>query len=708
MAIIGKIRKQSTVLLIAVGGAMLLFVLSDLLGSGGSMFAGPDDKVGEINGTKITHREFEQRVKRAVETRLGGSANNDQLQQLRNQVWEELVRENTLDQQLSALGLSVSDGEVFYTIKNDPQNQILRSYFSDQQTGQLIERFRNPNGTVNTDAVLSYFQQVLSIDPREQPEVADAQRGFRFLIDNIRTMGRDTKYGYLISTGLYATQLEIDKADVEQGRKHTVQYAVKKYNSMNDEEFTPSESELKKYYNEVKNEARFKQKEPIRSVEYVVFDVMPTSADTQSAFNALKDMVKPFGFATDDTLFVNENGDTPFNVSWKAQYNLPKGQDTLIMKADTGSVLGPYLNGDKYEIAKVLDFKTAPDSVKARHILVGFPQEGEVDTAEIKKTADSLFTAIEEGAEFGMIARQFSSDQSSRNEGGELDWFTEGTMVKPFNNFCFQNKAGDMDIVTTQFGFHIVEIMDQTPDVKKVLVAIVDDLIEPSQKTFQEVYSGANSFALDNKEPDDFLKNGERFGSRTAPTVRKSDRNLDGLDNSREVIRWVYENEAGSVSQVFDLQGEYVVALITEVREKGRLPFEIAKDNLVTELTNKKKAAKAIEEAKNANTPQDASQAWGVQVQTSETFTFDDFSISGLGVEPNVQGKAFNLQSGESSGPIEGNQGVYFITLQMAQDAPGGATRQILEQKMATNASTRAEQAIKERADINDRRINFY
>lgn len=709
MAIIGKIRKQSTVLLIAVGGAMILFVLSDLLGSGGSMFTGPDDKVGEINGTKITYREFEQKVKRAVETRLGGSANNDQIQQLRNQVWEDMIRENTLDRQLDALGLGVSDREIFHTIKNDPQNQILRSYFTDPQTGQLIQRFSNPNGTVNTDAVLSYFQQVLSVDPSEQPEAADAQRSFRFLIDNMRTMGRDSKYGYLISTGLYATNLEIEKADAERGRKHTVQYAMKRYSSMTGDEFTPTESELKKYFNEVKSEARFKQKEPIRSVEYVVFDVIATPGDTQSAYNSLKDMIQPFSYATDDTLFVNENGDTPFNVRWQAGYNLPEDQDTIIMNADTGAVIGPYLNGDKFELSKILDFKTGPDSVKARHILVGFPQEGEVDTAEIRNMADSLKTAIrEEGADFGMLAGQFSSDQGSREDGGELDWFTEGKMVKPFNDFCFDNKPGEIGLVTSQFGIHIVEIMDQTPDVKKVLLATVDDFIEPSQQTYQDVYSEANNFALNNKNADDFLENGEMYGSRTAPTVRKGDRNLEGLENSREIIRWIYENEAGDVSQVFDLQGEYVVALITEVREKGQLPFEMAKDVLVKELTNKKKAAKAIEEVKNASTPQEAANNWGVKVETSQTFTFNDFSISGLGVEPKIQGKAFALNSGESAGPIEGNSGVYFITLQMAQDAPGGATRQDVEQPMATNAATRAEQAIKDRASVKDNRIKFY
>ncbi len=687
---------------------MVLFVLSDLLGSGGSMFTGPDDKVGEINGTKITYSEFEQRVKRAVETRLGGSANNDQIQQLRDQVWEELIREHSLDRQMEKLGLSMSDREIFHTIKNDPQNQILRSYFSDPQTGQLIDRFSNPNGTINTDAVLSYFQQVLSVDPDEQPEAADAQRSFRFLINNMRDMGKDRKYGYLISTGLYATSLEIEKADVERGRTHTIEYAVKRYAGMPDDEFEPSESELKKYYNEVKDEARFKQKEAIRSVEYVIFDVVATPADTQSSFDALKEMVQPFSFATDDTLFVNENGDTPFNVSWKAVYNLPEGQDSAIMTADTGTVIGPYLNDDRVEISKILAFKTAPDSVRARHILVGFPQEGEVDSAEIRNIADSLKTSIEEGADFGMISRQFSADQSSRDEGGELDWFTEGTMVKPFNDYCFENKTGDMGIVATRFGFHIIEILDQTPDVEKVLLATVDDFIEPSQQTYQSVYSEANSFAIENKSADDFLTNGELYGSRTAPTVRKSDRQLDGIDNSREVVRWIYENEAGDVSKVFDLQGEYMVVLITEAREKGRLPFEIAKDGLITELTNKKKAAKAIEEAGNAATPQEAAQKWGVQVENAEPFTFNDFSIPGLGAEPKVQGKAFRLESGESAGPIEGNSGVFFITLKMSQDAPGGATRQELEQMMGSNAATRAEQAIKERASVKDNRIKFY
>jgi peptidyl-prolyl cis-trans isomerase D len=697
MAVIGKIRKQSTILLIAIGGAMVLFVLGDLFTSGSTFFAGPNDEVGEIDGKKVSIKEFEMRMAQAVQNRFGGNVDEETRVQLRDQIWDEIVRENVIAPQMEELGLSVSDQELFYVIKNDPQNPILRSYFSNPQTGRLYQQFANPDGTINSDRVIAYFQNVLNGDPSQDENVLQAQQSFQVLKKNLRSSILDEKYASLLGKSIYATSLEIEKKSEESSKSMSISYAAKYFNEMDDSKYEPTESEMKSYYSENKNEARFKQEEPLRSLQYVTFEVLPTADDTNRLRTELEEVKKAFSYAEDDTLFVNENSDTPFNIRWTTGTNLPQGMDSLVMNASKDSIFGPYRNENKFELLKVKDFKQAPDSVKASHILLSAEQ---VDTATARQRLDSLRTVIRENDNFAQLASQYSMD-GSRTKGGDLGWFAEGQMVPAFSN-------GDMPIVASQYGMHLIKITDQTDDVKKALVAIIDNMIEPGERTFQDVYAEASSFAINNNNADKFMENGEKFGIAKAPSVRPNDRTLMGIEGSREIVQWAYGAEVGAVSDVFDLQDQYVVALLSEVREKGILPFDLVKDNVKLAVLNQKKTSAAKEMVENNQDLESIAQKWDGIVQQSEPFTFADFTISGIGVEPKIQGTAYALQPKSVSEPIEGQRAVYVIRLDNTQKVPSSVTRSSIEQRYSRRAGVSAKNAIKENAQIEDNRAQFY
>lgn len=704
MAVIGKIRKQSTILLIAIGGAMVLFVLGDLFTSGSTFFAGPNDEVGEIDGKKVSIKEFEMRMAQAVQNRFGGNVDEETRVQLRDQIWDEIVRENVVAPQMEELGLSVSDQELFYVIQNDPQNPILRSYFSNPETGGLYQQFSNPDGTINSDRVIAYFQNVLNGDPSQDENVLQAQQSFQVLKRNLRSSILDEKYASLLGKSIYATSLEIEKKSEESSKSMSISYAAKYFNEMDDSKYEPTESEMKSYYSEHKNEARFKQEEPLRSLQYVTFEVLPTPDDTNRLRTELQEVKKAFQYAEDDTLFVNENSDTPFNLRWTTGENLPMGMNSLVMNASKDSIFGPYRNEDKFELLKVKDFKQAPDSVKASHILLSAEK---VDTATARQRLDSLREVIRENDNFAQLASQYSMD-GSRTKGGDLGWFAEGQMVPAFSNACFEGEVGDMPIISSQYGMHLIKITDQTDDVKKALVAIVDNMIEPGERTFQDVYAEASSFAINNDNADNFIENGEKYGMTKAPSLRPNDRTLMGIEGSREVVQWAYGAEVGDVSEVFDLQDQYLVALLSEVREEGVLPFDLAKEEVRASVLNQKKADAAKEMVGSEQNLESVSQKWDGIVQQSEPFTFADFTISGIGVEPKVQGTAYTLEPKSVSKPIDGQRAVYVIRLDNTQKVPSSVTRSSIEQRYSRRAGVSAKDAIKENAQIEDNRAQFY
>ena len=709
MAVIGKIRKQSTFLLIAIGGAMVLFVLGDLLTGNSVFLTGPDTEVGEINGTKISYAEYEQRLQQALAMQFPTTAPTEQQrEQVREQVWADFVRDYAMQPEFNALGIGVSDNEMFDVIKNDPSNPMLRQYFTNPQTGQVYEQFRNQMGMLDADAVINYFKQVLTLDPSSDANAAGARMSYILFKKSLRESLEDEKYNTMLQKGLYVPAIQVEMLEQEKAKQVSFSYALKYYSSLPDSTFEPSESEMKAYYNAHKNDPRFDQEEPSRSLDYVVFNVGATPEDVAQTEAELNEVKDAFINSVDDTLFVNETGDTPFNFRWVKAGDLPASVDSLVMTGEKNAVFGPVKTGNKFALYKIKESKVAPDSAKARHILI---QVNGADTSAARGTIDSLKAAIQGGADFAELAQTYSADPGSASNGGDLGWFTEGQMVKPFNDAAFEGKAGDMKIVLTQFGYHLIEVQEQTAPVQKVYVAIVDNVVEPSEATYQAVYGKASTFRTENKDGGEAYENAaDEFGLMQAPGVRAADRTLMGLENSRQIVRWAFEAELGEVSTVFDLGDQYVVARLVEVREKGLLPFEQVKDIVRTEVLKEKKAEQIMKDLAGVSSLEEAASAMGgMAIQQVPALTFDAFSIPGIGSEPELIGKIFTVEAGKMSVPLAGDNGVYVVQVNNYVDVPAdGTARTQLERNYASRVAFEASQAVREKAGIEDKRASFY
>ncbi len=698
MAVISKIRNQSGLLIAVIGVAMGLFVLSDLLGTGAGLFQQQETNVAEIRGKKISFQEFEAKVQKEI-----GGENFDETarEQVRQRVWNVLLQEKIMFQEYEELGLSVSPEELYNSIKNTGPNSIMSQYFTNPQTGQIYEQFRDPRtGGLSSQNVINYVRQVLESDQAET--WLPVERAIK--LDRL-----SNKYYNLIKKGLNPSVLEINDELNSRNQKVSFNYVVKNYTSIADDQVEVKDADLKKFYNNHKEEERFTQKETSRGIEYIVFAVTPSQNDVNSLKEELSDLSSKFQASEDDTLFVNDYADTPFNVRFYKSGQLPLEIDSVAFNGPQDTVYGPIADAGSFKLIKVIGEKVTSDSVKARHILI--QMQNPADSTKLKAKADSIKKAINGGVDFALVAATESADKPSAEKGGDLDWFTEGRMVKPFNDACFNGKVGDMPIVKTQFGYHIIEIQEKTKETRKVLAAIIDREIRPSKNTYDNVFNTASSFSINNNNYEAFKTAGAEYGIQTAGYIRENDKALGNLETPRPLIRWAYEASKGDVSEPFEMEDKFVVASLTNIREKGILPLDEIEDLIRVEVLNEKKAEFIKSQVTGKTDLNSIASTLGESVQLADNVSFSDYTIPGIGPEGAILGTLITLQPNHISEPIEGKRGVYIIqlnSLNQMQEAVAEVVTSDLNRGLQSRVDFETFNSLKENANIVDNRGKFY
>jgi len=692
MAVIGKIREKSMLLLIIIGGAIIAFVLGDLFKSGQQFFS-EGNHVGEINGVEITAIEFNEKLEKAIatwETQNGTTANSELRASLRDQVWSEIIREQVMESQFAELGISVSPEELFDMVQgNNPHPQVQQA-FTDPETGVF-----------SSTQVLQFLKSL---------ETMPAENRNQWLLfeDGIQKERVANKYNNLLVKGMFATSNMLRNTYKEQNEKRNIKFVAKRYTEVNDSTVEVTPEEVKAFYEEHQQE--FKQ-EQSRDVEYVRFDVEPSEQDREDALNWINDILTEFKSADNDSSFVSYNSEVPFNASYLGEQEMPLGVDSSFFYEEVGTIVGPIEENGAYVLTKLSKIKMLPDSVKARHILLKTTQQP-TDTL-LKAKLDSIKTEIENGADFGELAKNISEDVGSAIEGGDLGWFKAGQMVPEFNDACFEGTIGEMVIVQTQFGFHLIEVLKQSEKVKKVQLARVVRKITPSNETFDAVFAKASTFYSNNNTAEAFQKatEGDEFLKMVAAEVKVADRDVQGLSNVRELVRWSFNNEKGTVSAPFQFENTFVVAHLAEVREDGIAPMEQVEIQVTLGAKKKKKAALFIEEMTGATSLDELAQKIGGTVDAAPSVSFSSYAIPGMGQEPRIIGMASTLQQGQMSIPIEGQTGVFVILVESVTPAPEttdySGIKSQLEQGFIGLGGI-AFEALKEKFDVVDRRYKFY
>jgi|AntAceMinimDraft_17_1070374.scaffolds.fasta_scaffold19539_2 peptidyl-prolyl cis-trans isomerase D len=733
MAAISKLRKHSALLFVIIFVALMAFVLGDFLKSCKRGKKGTGD-FGQIAGEKIIYREFEKNVDEKIaimeEQSYENNISAEQRYQIRQDVWDELVRNTIMQNELNGLGLSIiHDEAIGYSIsKEELENlvfsrnphPIIAQNFADPKTGRF-----DPN---NVNKFLMYVEKMENSDDYEQRELAKKQdQQWQKIKKYIRTDRLNTKYFNLIKNGFYVPQ-NLAKQDYNEKRKtaHIHFFAVK-YNTIPDSSINVSQKEIENYYNEHKYKY---EQEKSRDLEYVAFDILPSAKDYKNAKQEIYKIKKELEtLETDDDIenFVNINSDAKYDSSFFKNGELSKSLDSIMFNSPKGTIVSPYIENNTYYLAKLIDIQDRPDSVKAKHILISYKDAGINEKIirtkeEAKIFADSILNIVKNQPDkFEELVMTTSEYPKKEENKGDLGWITDGDAnFYPFYNACLTGEVGDFKIVETNLGYHIMCITEKTESIKKVQVAIVQRTIQPSDETFQDIYSIASKFVGKSTSPELFKKNADNnnFGKKTVRNIKEMDNNISGLDESRELIRWAFneDTKTGSISVIFTINDKYVIALLTKVSEKGIVPLEQIQKEMEF-LTKKEKKAEIL--TKKINSSMTSSRdiyklanKFNTKVDKLDNITFSSYTLPPYGSEPNVIGTVFSLNKNELSNPIKGQQGIFVVLIDKFVELPATKDYSINKMQLTSYFKSRAHydvfKALKENADVIDNRKDFY
>lgn len=701
MSVITTIRNKAGLMVAIIGLAIVSFLLMDVFSGNGIFSGNQSNNVGEIDGDEIGIQFFEKKVEEAVETYKANSqqdkVDDNTLGMIRDQVWNELLREKIMDKAYKELGLAVSEDELFDMVQGTNINPSVRQAFSNPQTGEF-----------DRNQVVQFLRNL-----DQQPE--DMQRRWLNFEKYLVQEREGQKYTALINKGMYVPTFFAKKYYENTNTLANGRFVLLDYGAILDSTIAVTEKELKAYYNEHKKD--FESKEEFRMVDYVQYEVKASEDDDARALKFVTELKEQFATTDNDSLFVTLNSDLPFDDNFVAESAIVNDvQRNFFITNTQGIVSDVYRDGDYYKLTKMISRQSRPDSVKARHILLR-AKEGESADA-LKQRVDSLFDLAKKG-DFASLAKANSEDPGSAEKGGDLGFFAEGMMVKPFNDACFGGRKGDMVKVQSDFGWHIINITDQKGSRVVAKFATIANMIEPSTETYRDVYAQAGKFASATTSAEAFEKNVEEMGlvKRSAEFIRVNDRTLQGLPNSREIVRWAYKSEKGAISPVFEVEDKYIVATLVKVTEKGIKPFEDVKTDVEAFVKRDKKAEQLIAKADKAlaaakgDLEAFARESAGM-VQVFNGATFQSNFLTGIGREPVVSGTLFTLGKGKMSKPLKGDRGVYVVVVDeltpAAEQGDLEPSKQALRNQLAARGSNEAFNAKKELVKQEDNRHLFY
>ena len=703
MGIMSFLRNRAGIIIVgAIGFAIVAFLVSDAVQMGGSFMNSNQTEVGEVDGEAIPVVQFNEQVELNTNNFKQQMGQNNLDPQMTSYVientWNQSVTKLLMNKEIRRLGLQVSKNELndLITGKN-PDPQILQN-FGDPQTGQL-----------NRMELNSFVENVKTQDASSPV----SQQWSSFLI-NIRENKLAQKYNNLIKNSLYITSLEAREDYNQRNKLVNFKYVNLEYSSVPDNQVKITDQDYKDYYEGEKN--KFKNTQETRTFEYIVFDANPSKADSADIKAMVDKTALEFRAATNDSLFVSINSETKMPVSYVRKGQLDPALDSVVFAASNGAFIGPVFSNGQYKMVKVLDIKVGPDSVKASHILINPATEGGVDKAKAK--ADSILNLITKGASFAELAAKYGTD-ASKDKGGELGTFGRGAMIAPFEEAVFNGKTGDLKVVTTQYGVHVIKINGQIGSARVAKVAMVDKSLASSSKTQQEAYSKATSFISTAKDAKSFDSEAQKsgFSKLIAENVNATQSAIPGLDNPREMIRWVFGADKKDVSeQVFEMGNKFAVAKVVDVFEKGNLPLDQVKKQIEPMVRNKVKGRLLLEKMKKAHTGSSSieqlAQKAGRPVVPVQNIVFANPVIPGIAQENKLVGAIFGSQPGKLSQPVEGESGIYvFVINGFSKPAPlTNVFKQKVQiaQALAQRAPGEAFKVLREKADIKDNRIKFF
>ena len=702
MAVLGNLRKNSFVLIAVIGMALFAFVIAGVFDGSGFQSQEP---IGKVNGEELSISDFRNQM-----DVLKKSYNFNDLQALTT-AWDESVRIELLNQEINELGIGSSSDHLEYFLSQSP------SFNSD-------ERFINDAGLFDVNKFSNFISELKEINPEAYFQWSNQENQFNNQI-------KANTYFNLISSGLNSTFFEGKKQYSTSNSNANISFVKIPYSSIPDSLVSVKNSEISKY---IKDNPEDFEQESTRSIDYVIFDESPSKKDQNdlrlrlenllnqreeyNQVSKLNEVVPGFLTTSDLELFLSENSDIPYDSIYRPKGFFSSDHAQMIFNLDNNQTYGPYTDGEFLKYSKMID-KKRNGNVRASHILVSY-QGAQGASSEITRTKEDarkearriLNLARTNPDSFSSYALDFS-DGPSKSNGGDLGFFQEGMMVKPFNDYVFSNRVGRIGLVETDFGFHVIKVVAKE-DV--VLVGTIGLKNIPSDRTSDSIFNIASKFEIDLGKSLDINKTSSDldFEVKSLNSIGELDHDLPNMENQRRLVQWLF-NEDSNVGDYkrFDLsQGGFVIVQINDKQDKGLMPARLASLTVTPILKNQKKAEMIISENKKYTTLEDLSASNNLEIINVSALNQITPVVSQAGFEPKLVGTAFGLEIGQTSNLIEGETGVYLVKLNslnsVEQIESYSAFENQLTSKLRTNLDFNIVQSLKKSADVVDNRSDYY
>ncbi len=711
VSILESIRRRTGLLVGIVGLALLIFILESLLGSGASIFGSDDLTVGKINGKKVDRIEFSNRLEGVVNqyrARQQGGEVSEQLRgQIITQVWNQYVMDLAIKPQFEKIGINVGDDELYELVVMNPAQSIIKN-LSDQN-GRVNEQFAKPDGTLD---LVKWRQAVQSV-------TGESEMAVKQMEDEVRETRRFEKFRALVNKGLYVTTHEAKVIGNAQRTIRSVSFIAKRFDEIPDSTVKLTDNDIEKYYST--HSYQYRSDEDARNIEFVTFNLLANEqdvADIEKDAQRVADELRGKTTAEDSIILAQESENGQINIRPMTKKNMII-RDSAVYKSTAGTVFGPYNEGAYVKVYKIEAINNLADSAKVRHILIGTndPQTNQAKRTkpQAKREADSLLTLIKEKkVVFDTLVKTISDDFGSKDKGGDYGWFNEETsFVEPFKMAGLKGVKGNISVVETDFGYHIIEVLDVSKTSHpSYVVAEVFKKIQPSEETSTKIYQKASEFAGKNNNAELFDKAvaAEKLTKRLADNIHEGDRDISGVDGAKEMVRWAFNSEKGTVT-VFTFPDKYIVAKLAGIRNKGILPLEEVREEVALAAMKAKKADMLMEQYSGKVTAvtniNDAAAKTGLQVMHQANVTLMQSVVDGIGMDNLFVGTALGLKKGELSKFQIGENAVFMIVVDDIQESKMEDLKDVqkqMEGEVGGRTDFEVFNALKALADIEDHR----
>ena len=707
MAILNSIRKRGVFLIIIIALALFSFILADVIRNGGFSSEKSLTTVATINGESLTRDIFMKQVE-LTQRNLG---ENGTTAQAMNMVWDRELRNVLQQQQYDALGL---------TAQKEQLEESLRMGLASNPT------FQDADGIYSALKVQEYIANVKATNPTAYQQWLDYE-------NNLKSGALQTTYYNMIKAGMRSTLSEGEQEYRYQNDKINMQYVYVPYTSIPDADASVTDSEIEAY---IRNNAADYEQTPQVDVQFVSFSEAPSDvdiADAEAAITSLlkdrevynsnikaTEILKGLENTEDYQNFINDNSDVPFQDRYFFKSDIPEAIAEDLFATPLNGIYGPYKLGDNNNISKVIGITQMPDSVQSRHILIRYQGSFRASDAitrskeDAKAMADSITRVLKRNKKkFEALAKTLSDDKSNSDKGGDLGYVGPGKMTKEFNDFIFDNKTGTLGVVETEFGFHVVEVQEQKNKQKAMKFATLSKEIEASEKTLNEVFANASRFELAAQKGDfSQIAKEQELALKPVNKIGALDATIPGVGNNRSIVNWAFGEDVsvGDVKRFSILDG-YVVVQLTRKSPKGLMSIAEASSLITPKLRNALKA-KQIMTAISGDDLDAIASSQGITVQNVIAITMSAPTIPGAGAEPEVVGAAFAKAAGETTSLIAGEKGVFIVRVTAVNNAPAlenyASFANQLNSAATPAVNTKVYQALKNAAEIEDNRANFF